>query len=102
MLRETTDDWTPDAKSEERAASRAAVRDMACSCRCSWPGEAPRGSALQVDDDVQQVRTGLERLRVGGETVLRLDHRGQLVREIDVGFLQRAGLDGAETALTGK
>jgi hypothetical protein len=31
MLRETVDDWMPDAMSELRAESRAEVRDMACS-----------------------------------------------------------------------
>src|SRR3954469_25196129 len=98
MLREMTDDWMPDAISEERADSRAAVRFMICSCR----GRAPRNSALQVDDHVQQVGAGLERFRVCGETALGLDHRGELVGQIDVGILQRARLDGAETALAGE
>src|SRR5438445_9671624 len=98
MLREIDDDWTPDAMSEERAESRADVRDMACSC----PGSALRDSALQVDDDVEQIGAGLERFRVRGEAALGLDHRCQLVREIDVGIFQGAGLDGSETALAGQ
>src|SRR6266571_4236606 len=80
---------------EERAESRVAVRDMTY----SWPESAPLKSALQVDNDVQQVRTGLEGLRVRGKSALCLDHRGELVREIDIRLLQRAGLDGAESAL---
>ncbi|MGY3425999.1 hypothetical protein ACVWZW_006503 [Bradyrhizobium sp. F1.13.4] len=56
MLREMTDDWMPDAISEERADSRAAVRFMICSCR----ERALKKSALQVDDHVQQIGAGLE------------------------------------------
>src|SRR6266567_7960056 len=98
MLRETVDDWTPDAMSELRAESSAEVRDMACFC----PKSALKNSALQVDDDVEQISAGLERFRVRGEATLRLDHRSQFVREIDVGIFQRARLDGSETALAGQ
>src|SRR6478672_5656410 len=98
MLRETVDDWMPDAMSELRAESRADVRDMACYC----PGRTLKNSALQVDDDVEQISAGLERLRVRGEAALRLDHRGQFVREIDVGVFQRTRLDGPESALAGQ
>src|SRR6476619_4023699 len=98
MLREMTEDWTPDAPSEERAESRAEVRDMTCYC----PGSALKDSALQVDHDVEQVGAGLERFRVRGEAALRLDHRGQFVREVDVGIFQRTRLDGPEAALAGK
>src|SRR5690242_21958589 len=97
MLREIVEDWMPDAMSEARAESRAAVRDMICSClEC-----ALKNSALQVDDDVEQVSAGLERFRVRGEAALRLDHPGQLVRKVDVRVFQGAGLDRAEAAGAG-
>src|SRR3954447_22723680 len=98
MLREMVEDWTPDAPSEERAEPRAAVRVMTCSCL----GSALKDSALQVDDDVEQVAAGLERFRVRREAALRRDHVGQLGREIDIGVFQRARLDGPEAALAGE
>src|ERR1700759_3641199 len=93
-----TDDWIPDAMSEARAEARADGRDRAR----SRPERTLTESALQVDDDVQQVRPGLEGFRVRGEAALCLDHRGQLVRKIDIRLLQRAGQDGAAPALAGK
>ena len=46
-------------------------------------------SALQVDEDVEQVRAGLEDLGIRGVATLRLDHRRQFVRKVDVGCLER-------------
>src|SRR5688572_15864155 len=90
-----TDDWTPNAIRDERAEPRAAVRDMAYS-------RALNGSALQVDDNVQQVRAGLEGLGVGGEATLRLDHRRQFVGKIDVRILKCSGSNGTQSTHTGR
>ena len=60
------------------------------------------GSALQVDDDVQQVRAGLEDFEFAVKPRCDSIIDGQLVRKIDVRLLERSGLTDAETALPGK
>src|SRR4030081_2017657 len=43
----------------------------------------------------------MERLRISGEAPLRLDHRSQLIPEVDVRILQRSGANGAQSLPSG-
>ena len=92
MLRDMVDACEPAAISDERAELSATVSVM----------NVPGRLALQVDENVEQIRTGLEDLRVRGIATLRLDHRRKLAREIDIGLFERFLLDDAETLCPAK
>src|SRR5271165_4400635 len=56
-------------------------------------------SRLQVVEDVENVRPGLEDLGIGLVGALSLDHVRELGRDIDRRAFQRTGLDRAETGI---
>jgi hypothetical protein len=55
--------------------------------------------ATQVDDGLQDLVLRLDRLRIGLIDALRGDHVDQLGGQVDVRFLERAGLQHAEVAV---
>ena len=70
------------------------MRSMASSC-----GVALRQRSAEVDERLQHLVLRLDGLRVGLVDALRGDHVDQLAGQVDVGFLQRAGLQHAEVAV---
>src|SRR3954468_24028959 len=64
-----------------------------------WLRDGVQMSSTQVDDGLQDLVLRLDRLRIGLVDALRSDHVDELRGQVDVRFLERAGLKDTEAAL---